>query len=91
MVVHEVNRIENQMVMNMVFVNVSGQHILIFSSEDFICKLLADLVGKLRCDLSDFKGLDHMTGYDPDRIHPFCSAIFRVHSNSRAAVSLAQP
>ena len=35
-VVHEVNRIENQMVMNMVFVNVSGQHILIFSSEDFI-------------------------------------------------------
>ena len=70
-VVHEVNRIENQVVMNMVFVNVSGQHILIFSSEDFICKLLADLVGKLRCDLSDFKGLDHMTGYDPDRIHPF--------------------
>ena len=25
-VVHEVNRIENQVVMNMVFVNVSGQH-----------------------------------------------------------------
>ena len=51
--------------MNMVFVNVSVQHILIFSSEDFICKLLANLVGKLRCDLSNFKGLDHMTGYDP--------------------------
>jgi len=46
-VVHKVNRIENQMVMNMVFVNVSGQHILIFSTEDFIRKLLADLVGKL--------------------------------------------
>ena len=75
-VVHEVNRIENQVVMNMVFVNVSGQHILIFSSEDFICKLLADLVGKLRCDLSDFKGLDHMTGYDPDRIHPFLLSYF---------------
>ena len=51
--------------MNMVFVNVSGQHILIFSFEDFICELLADLVGKLRRDLSNFKGLDHMTGYDP--------------------------
>ena len=75
-VVHKVNRIENQMVMNMVFVNVSGQHILIFSSEDFICKLLADLVGKLRCDLSNFKGLDHMTGYDPDRIHPFLLGYF---------------
>ena len=75
-VVHKVNRIENQMVMNMVFVNVSGQHILIFSSEDFICKLLADLVGKLRCDLSNFEGLDHMTGYDPDRIHPFLLGYF---------------
>ena len=75
-VVHKVNRIENQMVMNMVFVNVSGQHILIFSSEDFVCKLLADLVGKLRCDLSNFKGLDHMTGYDPDRIHPFLLGYF---------------
>ena len=38
-VVHEVDRIENQVVMNMVFVNVSCQHILIFSSEDFICKM----------------------------------------------------
>ena len=75
-VVHKVNRIENQMVMNMVFVNVSGQHILIFSSEDFICKLLANLVGKLRCDLSNFKGLGHMTGYDPDRIHPFLLGYF---------------
>ena len=75
-VVHKVNRIENQMVMNMVFVNVSGQHILIFSSEDFICKLLANLVGKLRCDFSNFKGLDHMTGYDPDRIHPFLLGYF---------------
>ena len=76
MVVHKVNRIENQMVMNMVLVNVSGQHILMFSSEDFICKLLADLVGKFRRDLSDFKGLDHMTGYDPDRIHPFLLGYF---------------
>ena len=75
-VVHKVNRIENQMVMNMVFVNVSGQHILVFSTEDFIRKLLADLVGKFRCDLSDFKGLDHMTGYDPDRIHPFLLGYF---------------
>ena len=75
-VVHEVNRVENQVVMNMILVNVSGQHILIFSTEDFICKLLADLVGKLRCDLSNFKGLDHMTGYDPDRIHPFLLGYF---------------
>ena len=47
-VAHKVNRIENQMVMNMVFVNVSGQHILVLSAEDFIRKLLADLMGKLR-------------------------------------------
>ena len=75
-VVHKVNRIENQMVMNMVLVNVRGQHILVFSTEDFIRELLADLVGKLRRDLSDFKGLDHMTGYDPDRIHPFLLGYF---------------
>ncbi len=43
------------MVMNMVLVNVRGQHILVFSTEDFIRKLLADLVGKLRRDLSNFK------------------------------------
>ena len=62
-VIHKVNRVENQMVMNMVFVNVSGQHILIFSIEDFIRELLADLVGKLRRDLSNVKRLDQMTGY----------------------------
>ena len=75
-VIHKVNLIENQMVMNMVLVNVRGQHILVFSTEDFIRELLADLVGKLQRDLSDFKGLDHMTGYDPDRIHPFLLGYF---------------
>ena len=46
-VVHEVNRIENQVVMNMVFVNVSGQHILIiFPPRISSAKLLADLVGQ---------------------------------------------
>ena len=28
--------------MDVIFVNVRGQHILVFSTEDFICKLLAD-------------------------------------------------
>ena len=46
--IHKVHGIENQVIMNMVFINMGGQHILILPGEDFIRKLLADLMGKLR-------------------------------------------
>ena len=46
--IHKVHGIENQVIMNMVFINMGGQHILILTTEDFIRKLLADLMSKLR-------------------------------------------
>ena len=46
--IHKVHGIENQVIMNMVFINMGGQHILILTTEDFIRKLFADLMGKLR-------------------------------------------
>ena len=55
----------------MVFIRVSGQNIFVFAAEDFIRKLLADFMGKLRRYLTDIEGLDHMTGYDPDGLHSF--------------------
>lgn len=55
----------------MVFIRVGGQHIFVLSAEDFISKLLADFMGKLRRYLTDIEGLDHMTGYDPDGLHSF--------------------
>ena len=68
--IHKVHGIENQVIMNMVFINMGGQHILILPGEDFIRKLLADLMGKLRRDLANIKGLDDMAGNNFDGIHP---------------------
>ena len=68
--IHKVHSIKNQMIVNMTFVNVGGQHILVFPTEYFIRKLLADLMGKLRRNFADIKGLNDMTGNDFDGIHP---------------------
>ena len=54
------NRIKNQVVMNMFFVYMGGKHKLILAAQDFFCKLHADLMGLLRRDLPRLKGLDQV-------------------------------
>ena len=46
--VHHVHSTEDDVVVDVPFVNVRGQHIGIFSLQHFICKLPANLVGQLR-------------------------------------------
>lgn len=54
------DRIKNQVVMNMFFVYMGGKHKLILAAQDFFCKLHADLMGLLRRDLPRLKGLDQV-------------------------------
>lgn len=61
LVIRKADRIENQVVMNMIFVYVGGKDKLILAAQDFFCKLHADLMGLFRRDLSRLKGLDQVT------------------------------
>ena len=60
-VIRKADRIENQVVMNMIFVYMGGKYKLILSAQDFFCKLHADFMGLFRRDLSRLKGLDQVT------------------------------
>ena len=60
LVVGEADRIENQVVMNMVFVYVGGEDKFIFAAQDLPRQLHADPVGLLRRDLPRFKRLDEV-------------------------------
>jgi len=51
LMIRKADRIENQVIMNMIFVYMSGKYKLILAAQDFFCKLHADLMGLLRCDL----------------------------------------
>ncbi len=55
------DRIENQVIMNMIFVYMSGKYKLILAAQDFFCKLHADFMCLFRRDLSRLKGLDQVT------------------------------
>ena len=57
LVVREADRIENQVVMNMIPVYVGGQDKLVLAAQDFPCQLHPDLMGLLRRHLSGLKGL----------------------------------
>ena len=46
--------------MNMIFVCVSGKYKLIFTAQDFFCKLHPNLMVLLRRDLPRLKGLDQV-------------------------------
>ena len=59
--IRKADRIENQVIMNMIFVYMSGKYKLILAAQDFFCKLHADLMGLFRRDLSRLKGLDQVT------------------------------
>ena len=61
LVVLKADRIENQVVMNVVFVYVGGEDKFIFAAQDLPRQLHADPVGFLRRDLPRFKRLDEMT------------------------------
>ena len=60
LVVGEADRIENQVVMNVVFVYVGGEDKFIFAAQDLPRQLHADPVGLLRRDLPRFKRLDEV-------------------------------
>ena len=60
LVIREADRIENQVVMNMIFVDMGGKYKFILAAQDFFCKLHADLMGLLRRDLSRLKSLDQV-------------------------------
>ena len=60
LVIRKADRIENQVVMNMIFVYMGGKYKLILSAQDFFCKLYADLMGLFRRSLPRLKGLDQV-------------------------------
>ena len=61
LVIRKADRIENQVVMNMIFVYMGGKYKFILAAQDFFCKLHADLMGLFRRDLPRLKGLDQVT------------------------------
>ena len=60
LVIRKADGVENQVVMNMIFVYVGGKYKFILAAQDFFCKLHADLMGLFRCDLPRLKGLDQV-------------------------------
>ena len=60
LVIRKADRIENQVVMNMIFVYVGGKYKFILAAQNFFCKLHADFMGLLRRDLPRLKGLDQV-------------------------------
>ena len=60
LVIHKADRIENQVVMNMIFVYVGGKDKLILAAQDFFCKFHSDLMSLFRRDLPRLKGLDQV-------------------------------
>ena len=61
LVIRKADRIENQVVMNMIFVYMGGKYKFILAAQDFFCKLHADLMGLFRRNLPRLKGLDQVT------------------------------
>ena len=60
LVIRKADRIENQMVMNMIFVYVGGKDKFILATQDFFCKLHAYFMGLFRRNLPRLKGLDQV-------------------------------
>ena len=60
--VHHVHGAKDDVVVDVPFVNVRGQHIGVFALQDFICKLSANFVGLLRRGFSRRKRLYQVVG-----------------------------
>ena len=61
-VVHHIHSAENQVIMDMALINMSSQHIGVFSLQHFIGKLPPDLMSLFRCGLAGSKGLYQVVG-----------------------------
>lgn len=59
-VIRKADRIENQVVMDVILVYVGGKDKLILAAQNLLCKLHPDLMGLLRRDLTGLKGLYQM-------------------------------
>lgn len=60
--IHHVHSTEDDVIMDVPFVNVCGQHIGVFALQDFICKLSANFVSLLRRGFSRRKRLYQVVG-----------------------------
>ena len=60
LVIREADCIENQVIMDVILVNVSGEDKFIFAAQDLPCQFHADPVGFLWRDLPRLKGLDQV-------------------------------
>ena len=60
LVVGETDRIENQMVVNMPFINMGGKYKLVLATQYFFCQLHPDLMSFLWRHLPRLKGLDQV-------------------------------
>ena len=61
LVILKADRIENQVVMNMIFVYVGGKYKFILAAQDFFCKFHAYFMGLFRRNLPRLKGLDQVS------------------------------
>ena len=61
LMIRKANCIENQVVMNMIFVYMGGKYKFILAAQDFFCKLHAYFMGLFRRNLPRLKGLDQVT------------------------------
>ena len=60
--VYHVHGTEDDVIMDVSFIKVRGQHIRVFALQDFICKLPANLVGLLRRGFARRKRLYQVVG-----------------------------
>ena len=56
----ETDRIENQVIMDVLPAYVGGEDKFILAAQDFFCKFNAYFMGLFRCDLPRLKGLDQV-------------------------------
>ena len=60
LVIRKADRIENQVIMNMILVDMGGEYKLVLAAQDLPRQFHADLMGLLRRDLPRLKGLDQV-------------------------------
>ena len=77
LVVGEADRIENQMVVNMPFINMGGKYKLVLATQYFFCQLHSNLMGILGGDLSRLKGLDQVAAQVRTLVDGIAACLFK--------------